>query len=220
MTNDVLVIVPSRGRPENTLDFYKSFIETSTISDLCFGLDDDDVEYPRINGVTYEINPRLRMNGTLNLIANKYADQYKYIAFLGDDHRPRTQGWDQLLVDSIKDLNNGIAYGNDLLAGADLPTAVLMDARIVKALGYMAPPSLIHLYMDNFWRDMGNELGSLRYLPDVILEHMHYSAGKSIPDFTYLEANAREMFQRDANSYQDYVRSGNFALDAEKLRNA
>lgn len=218
MAKDILVIVPSRGRPEATLDFYKSFIETATNSDLCFGLDDDDVEYPRIPGVIYEVNPRLRMNGTLNLIANKYANQYKYIAFLGDDHRPRTQGWDQLLVDSIKDLKNGIAYGNDLLAGENLPTAVLVDAAIVTTLGYMAPPALVHLYMDNFWRDMGNELGTLRYLPEVILEHMHFSNGKSAADFTYFEANAREMFEKDAQSYQEYVRNGNFALDAEKLR--
>lgn len=217
MAKDILVIVPSRGRPEATLDFYKSFIETATNSDLCFGLDDDDVEYPRIPGVIYEVNPRLRMNGTLNLIANKYANQYKYIAFLGDDHRPRTQGWDQLLVDSIKDLKNGIAYGNDLFAGETLPTAVLMDSSIIKTLGYMAPPPLIHLYMDNFWRDMGNELGTLRYLPDVIIEHMHYMNGKAAPDFTYMQANDQLVSYKDHQSYNEYIRTGGFALDAEKL---
>jgi len=83
----------------------------------------------------YEVNPRAMMNGTLNLIANKYADKYEYIAFMGDDHRPRTIGWDQKLVDSIADINNGIAYGNDLFQGINLPTAVLLKSSIVKTLG-------------------------------------------------------------------------------------
>ena len=218
MAKDVLVIVPSRGRPDNLKDFYKSFEENSVISDLCIALDDDDVEYPRIPGVIYEVNPRLRMNGTLNLVATKYADQYKYIAFLGDDHRPRTHGWDQLLVDSIKDLKSGIAYGNDLLRGQLLPTAVLMDAAIIRTLGYMAPPALVHMYLDNFWRDMGNEIGTLRYSPDVIVEHMHYTNNKSAADYTYLEANDKARLKLDSEAYNEYVRNGNFALDANKLR--
>jgi hypothetical protein len=156
--NKVLLIVPTRGRPEKSVEFYEEFKKTSTITDLVFGLDDDDVEYPRIDGVLYEVNPRAMMNGTLNLIANKYADQYEYIAFMGDDHRPRTPGWDTELVNSIKDVKHGIAYGNDLLQGKNLPTAVLLKSSIVRKLGFMAPPRQKHLYLDNFWKDMGIEL--------------------------------------------------------------
>ena len=104
--NKVLIIVPSRSRPEVSLEFYEEFSKNSEISDLMFGLDDDDVEYPRIPGVLYEVNPRKGMNGTLNELAVKYADKYDYIGFLGDDHRPRTQGWDKILVDAIKDVEN------------------------------------------------------------------------------------------------------------------
>jgi hypothetical protein len=205
MGNRVLVIVPSRGRPDKILDFYKSFKETSRISDLCIGLDDDDIQYPIFDNVIYEVNPRLWMNGTLNLIANKYANDYDFIAFLGDDHRPRTHGWDYLLVKEIDGIKNGIAYGNDLLQGGNLPTAVLLDSNIVRTLGYMAPPTLVHLYLDNFWRDLGTALGTLVYKDDVIIEHMHYTVGKSAVDPQYLDVNTSSMYNKDSTSYSQYL---------------
>ena len=215
--NKVLLIVPTRGRPDKSIEFYEEFKKTSTITDLVFGLDDDDVEYPRIDGALYEVNPRAMMNGTLNFIAKKYADQYEYIAFMGDDHRPRTLGWDQKLVDSIADIKNGIAYGNDLFQGENLPTAVLLKSSIVKTLGFMAPPVMKHLYLDNFWKDMGNELNSLRYLDDVIIEHMHFLIGKSEEDAGYAEVNSSEIGNHDRLAYLEYS-NFRFSFDAERLR--
>lgn len=217
MEKRVLVIVPTRGRPEKSVEFYEAFAATSRISDLCFGLDDDDVEYPRIDGVIYEVNPRMRMNGTLNYLAKKYADSYEYIAFLGDDHRPRTHGWDYALVQEIQNLKHGIAYGNDLYQGANLPTAVLLKSSFIKALGYMAPPELTHLYLDNFWRDMGRSLGTLRYRDDIVIEHMHYTLGKSEADAGYLEVNDHSMFEKDKIAYFEYL-DARSASDMEKLR--
>jgi len=215
--NKVLLIVPTRGRPNKSVEFYEEFKKNSTITDLVFGLDDDDVEYPRIDGVMYEVNPRAMMNGTLNLIANKYADQYEYIAFLGDDHRTRTYGWDAELVNSIKDIKHGIAYGNDLLQGRNLPTAVLLKSSIVKTLGFMAPPAMKHLYLDNFWKDIGNELGSLVYRDDVIIEHMHPFAGKSESDEGYVEVNSSELYKHDQKAFQIYSET-EMSKDLDRLR--
>jgi hypothetical protein len=52
-------------------------------------------------------------------------DPPRYLASLGDDHRPRTKGWDRRLIDAIESLGGapGIAYGDDKLQGAALPTA-------------------------------------------------------------------------------------------------
>jgi hypothetical protein len=206
-TNDVLVIVPTRSRPDNSLAFAETFFAHSTCSDLLFGLDDDDPEdYPRIPGVIYEVNPRLRVIGTLNLLATKYMNHYEYLAFLGDDHYARTPGWDRLLVEAIADIPHGVAYGNDLFMGENLPTAVLMKSSIVRTLGYMAPPTLTHLYPDNFWLEIGKGLGSIRYLGHVIIEHMHYTIGKAEPDAVYLEANSNDNLYGDAVAFEAYKR--------------
>ena len=68
----VLLIVPTRKRPQSSVDFFESFKDNSPLTDLLFGLDDDDDQnYPRISNVIYEVGPRLGMNGTLNKIALK-----------------------------------------------------------------------------------------------------------------------------------------------------
>jgi Glycosyl transferase family 2 len=219
-TNAVLVIVPARSRPAKSVEFAEAFFAHSTCSDLVFGLDgNDDHNYPRLPGVQYEVNPRLRLVGTLNVIARKHMDQYEYLAFMGDDHRIRTPGWDQKLVAAIADLSHGIAYGNDLFMGANLPTTVLMKSSIVRTLGYMAPPSLTHLYSDNFWLDLGSALGSIRYVDDVIIEHMHYILGKAEADELYLDVNSTEMYERDRTAFETYKRD-RFAADLELLRAA
>ena len=214
--NSVLLIVPTRTRPESSIRFYESFVHNSRITDLVFALDDDDVEYPRIDGVMYEVNPRMGMNCTLNFVASKYADRYDYLAFMGDDHRIRTDGWDEQLVDSISGIKNGVAYGNDLLQGENLPTAVLLDASIVRKLGYMAPPNQRHLYLDDFWKHLGTTLGTLRYSPEVIIEHLHFTAGKSVADDLYQEVNSSSMYDNDRFAYNMYIKD-DFFNDLERL---
>jgi hypothetical protein len=146
----------------------------------------------------------MKMNGTLNFIANKYCEDYDYLVFMGDDHRPRTQDWDLLLAESIKDIKHGIAYGNDLLQGENLPTAVMQDARITRTLGYFSPPKQKHLFLDNFWKDLGTELGTLVYSPDVIIEHLHPFAGKAQLDAGYIEVNDKQVYIYDQMMYQEY----------------
>ena len=212
-----LVILPTRSRPDKAEEAVVLLKENSVISDICIAIDDDQSDlYPRIEGVIYEVNPRLRMNGTLNLVANKYADKYETIFFLGDDHRVRTPGWDEILYEPIKARGYGLAYGDDRLQGRNLSTAVMMSTNIIRILGYMAPPKLIHLYMDNFWMNLGQALQCIDYKGNVVIEHMHYLAGKSEADEQYLDVNSDEMYKKDKDTYVDYVQT-DLKHDLEKL---
>ena len=129
--NTNLVILPTRSRPDSAERCINALKEHSTISDFVIAIDDDQSDlYPRLEGVTYEVNPRLRMNGTLNLVANKYVDDYKTIYFMGDDHVPRTDGWDEKLYAPIKARGYGLSYGDDLLQGEKLATAVMYSSSL------------------------------------------------------------------------------------------
>jgi hypothetical protein len=81
-----------------------------------------------------------------------------------------------------------------------------MSTEVVRALGHMAPPTQRHLYIDNYWRDLGRAAGCLTYLPDVVVEHVHPVAGKAAVDDGYRRVNAPEMYQRDAAAYEMYMR--------------
>ncbi len=203
--NTNLVIIPARGRPDKAAEAFDALKAHSKISDFMIGLDDDDAHnYPEIDGVIREVNPRLKMNGTLNLLVNKYHDKYETISFMGDDHLVRTDGWDEKLYAPIKERGFGIGYANDLFQGANLPTMVMMSTNISRELGFFAPPKLIHLYMDNFWKTFGQVLGCLDYHADVIVEHMHYMAGKSQVDAQYQEVNSSEVGNHDALAFREY----------------
>lgn len=212
----LLTIIPTRDRNDKHKELSELFLKTAKISELLFGLDEDDEgNYDRIPNIMYDVNPRLRMNGTLNLLANKYCNEYEYICFMGDDHRPRTDGWDLKLLKSIENKKYGIAYGNDLLKGKKLPTAVLMDSRIIRNLGFMAPPILIHLCLDGFWKDFGNALGTLTYSDDIIIEHMHHTRGKSEKDAIYSEVKSVKNI--DYENYRKYKET-EFEADLRKCK--
>jgi hypothetical protein len=211
---EMIVIIPSRNRPEAVAEITQSLLEQSIGVDICFGLDEDDTsEYTYVPGVIYERNPRVLMNATNNILATKYADIYKFICFLGDDVRPRTFGWDKILLEPLRN-RPGISYANDLIQKEFLPTHVVMSSEIIKSLGFMAPPILKHLFMDNFWLDLGKAINSIHYFENVVLEHLHPALEKSSVDQVYLDSWG--LFEHDKNAYEKYKES-DFLQDVEKV---
>lgn len=211
---DLVVIVPSRGRPHTVAEMAEAFEQTCTAdTELVFAIDADDpmrtVYLDAVNGVArvpYVLEAESRsMVEALNFAANYAAhDGAIAVGFLGDDHRPRTNGWDRAYLDALA-ARPGIVYGNDLIQGANLPTQCAMSTALVRALGHMAPPALRHLFVDNYWRDLGTAAGCLTYLPDVVIEHLHPVAGKAAVDDGYRRVNAPEMYHRDSEAYQAYM---------------
>ena len=221
---DLVVIVPSRHRPGAAVELAEAFTATGASSRLVFAVDDDDptrFEYAKAlerypwTTVHYAPAPSTMVK-TLNIATNLFAGEAFALGFMGDDHRPRTEGWDRLYVEALRDLGTGIVYGNDLLQGQNIPTQVAITADIVRALGYMSPPALTHLFVDNFWKDLGTLAGCLRYLPDVVVEHMHPIAGKAEWDAGHVRVNQQSMYQADARAYQAYI-DGHMASDVAKV---
>jgi hypothetical protein len=211
-----LLIVPTRGRPDRIADTIQGWREHSTAGTkllLCLDRDDERLdEYIEAaadaGDYGLRIRDRERMIPTLNTAAVVNAATYDYIAFMGDDHVIRTPAWDELLIRTLEDELQGwgIAYGNDLLQGAGLATAALVSSKVIRALGYIAPPGLIHLYMDDAWMRLGEACGFLRYRPDVVIEHMHFTAGKSQVDDRYAEVNSPEMYSADKAVFDKWMR--------------
>jgi hypothetical protein len=207
------VIIPSRGRPSNIEELLVSWKATHTKADLFIVVDDDDPEidgYRAFTGLTLLVYPRQGkgMAKPLNRAAWEIltTGDYQYFAFIGDDHRPRTEYWDDKLADALDKIGTGIAYGNDLLQGEGLPTAVAMSADIVQALGGMTPPNMIHLYLDNFWLKLGQDT-AIAYLPEIIIEHLHPIAGKAEWDEGYRDVNADDVYSADAKAFKEYIAS-------------
>lgn len=224
--DDLLVIIPTRGRPDSVPAILDCWRATGATADLLFAVDDDDPALPgyrehmeAVNDprVHWRTGPRLRLCGTLNAAALEHAPHRRYLAFMGDDHRPRSAGWDARFRECLSG-GPGIAYGNDLLMGERMPTAVAMTSDIVQALGYFAPDCLTHLCLDLVWLDWGRGMQRITYMPDLIIEHMHPANGKAQLDQGYEECNSTEQVSADSAAYYEYRDGGGLDTDLAKLR--
>lgn len=219
---EMLVIVPSRGRPENIKRFSQALKDTNAVVDFKVGVDDDDPtleDYKKLakeEGFDLVIGPREMFAKTVNRIVMDNL-KYKYFFWAGDDHVPRTDKWDLAYRKQLKEMKVGVVYGNDLYQGVNIATELAFTSNIPKALGYAIPPGFVHLYVDNYFMDLGRSIDSLVYMPEVVVEHLHPRAGKAEDDQTYLEANSPENWSNDRITFDNYI-SNQLQIDAEKLR--
>lgn len=181
-------------------------------------VDSDDPtkdDYP-LGTITIDPPPGC-MNAALNVAAKDHAivGDASVIGFIGDDHRFRTKGWDSAFSRFLNE-HPGIAYCDDLLQGPDLPTMWFVSRRIVDRFG-MGLGGLKHLWIDNYWRVLGESADCLYYFPNIVIEHMHPLAGKAEWDDDYLRVNSDKMINEDHAVYMEWFYSKRME-DAATLR--
>lgn len=217
---DLLVIVPSRGRPTNAVRLAGAFDDTCIANTvLTFAIDQDDptcVGYAAVERARF-CGPWQPMVSKLNAVAAHLAGEAFALAFMGDDHLPRTHGWDSLMLDALRELGTGVVYGDDLLQGERLCSSWAMTSDIVQALDRMVPAPVDHMYCDNAVMELARAAGCLKYLPDVVIEHMHPLAGKAEADDGYRRVNSPQQYARDEARFRTWMADG-LAADAAKVR--
>jgi hypothetical protein len=116
---------------------------------------------------------------------------------------PRTVGWDVRIMESLE--RNLFCFGDDLDPGrapGSLSIHIFMRAEVIRRLGYMGPPQIQHMYVDPVWFAWGKAT-SIEFLPDVVLEHMHYTiSGKGQHDASYEHSTG--LIPSDCTNYNDY----------------
>lgn len=228
------IITPTRGRPQQFAELVKAVASTCGVETTIWaGIDDDDPsDYAaalRANlagCVTIELRrgPRQSLCAWTNILAMEaLASQNppRYLASLGDDHRPRTFNWDRKLIEAIESLGGapGFAYGNDLFQGMNVPTAWVVSAEIVRALGWMMLPACDHLYVDRAVLELGRATGRILYRPDVVIEHLHPVAGKAAWDVSYRDSNSEARYAADRAAFEAW-RADGLAADAAVVNSA
>jgi hypothetical protein len=125
----------------------------------------------------------VRGNGpTYNAIFEMYPNERQY-GFLADDAILDEQGMLRQLEVSAGDWN--VAYANDKHWGEKLPTMPCLGGELVRAIGYLSPPCLMHYAIDNAWGLIGEQLGVLRYRSELTYTHLNPVWGTAKDDSTY-----------------------------------
>lgn len=207
------MLVPTRGRPANLARLWQAFVGTCEYETHLVALvDTDDPElsaYQDLAGqlrdelyFCLEIGPRIRLGPTLNQAGPKWATRSEAVGFMGDDHLPRTIGWDARYLEELEALGTGLVYGNDLVQREALPTQIAMTSDVILATGHMVPTGAVHLWLDNAWLALGRALDAISYLPDVIVEHLHPIAGRASWDAGYAECNTDALMDADRRVFE------------------
>lgn len=219
------MVIPSRGRPANVARLLEAMAATCRgDTDLVIGLDEDDPDrdaYPKPKPDSrWQVEVRFglrRVVPWINALAMPRLDGYEYIGHFGDDNVPRTIGWDVRIMEALE--LQPFAFANDLYprAPGELACHIFTRSDVLRALGYFGPPSLQHMFVDNVWTDWGRACG-IEYLDDVVVEHLHYTTGKSLLDRSYWEST--RLMEEDRAAYEQYVSSGALAEDVKKIKGA
>jgi hypothetical protein len=224
---DLALLVPSRGRPRNIRRLVAVMRETCVAdTSLTVGVDADDpaldeylADWRHAPTFPYELVIRDGLHKVVAWI-NELASLERSAPFLGhvnDDNLPRTTGWDSEVIASLRRQGTGFCFGNDLhpgrLAGS-LACHIFMTRNIADALGYMACPWVQHMYVDDAWTAWGHAT-SIEFLPDVVIEHLHWTAEKAERDESYDSSHA--LMDADRVRYEQYCNSGELARDIRRI---
>lgn len=196
----ISVLVPSRGRPEMFERMYRTLTETATYPrsiEVVAYLDEDDVtksEYPTEGSVKI-----VYVNGERILLSEAWNSAYGWakgeiLMHCGDDLTFNTPGWDQRVREEFAKLPDriGLVFGDDLSTNfPDLATHGFIHRRWVEAVGYFLPPLFSSDWNDVWISEVAKSIDRMIPMPDVIIEHWHYTFGKAERDQTHAEREER-----------------------------
>ncbi len=218
-------MVPTRGRRAQCERLLAAFTATATCADLLFVLDGDDQDTyadfdygETVNVASAVLEPREYLTGKLNKTAMAMADLYPVLAWLGDDCVPVTPGWDALMLATLeKDLDgHGWVYPDDKRRN-DVPEHWMCSSDVVKALGWFAPPHVQHFYCDNSIAELGKRSGMIRWCPQAVVEHLHYSVCAETEHDALYQSTEEKFGESDLKAFHEW-RSSQLANEVSVLR--
>lgn len=211
----ILTICPTFQRPKLCTEMLNSWENTiSENNTMVLGMDISDPTisaYPKnANRVTCKANSTV--TEVINSIWSQY-QEYDYFHIINDDVIFHTKGYDSKMVNILEEYDSGIAYGNDLFQGKNLPTFPFISSNLPHALGWLQEPSLNRYCGDTVWNDIGIKCDCLYYMGGIIIEHKHKLAGKGDTDVDM------KVFQED---WHNYVKWNQMAMktDVERVKGA
>lgn len=224
MNNKIAVVLPVRdgglGRSKRLQRCLKSYYEhTENLSDIHLLHDEDECsiyhpiaeQYPKI--INYCIPKDITLMEKINIHAIDIAKKYRYIGFIGDDIVFKTT-FESAFIEYLSSLTHGMAFADDTVWNGKLPTHPFITSKTILAVGFFGCPAVEHNYFDNYWSQVFNRLGTFKYFPEVVMEHMHPVNLKEIPDEMFYSITNKQNL--DEKKFVTYMLN-NFDNDMKKI---
>ncbi|MBK8015763.1 MAG: hypothetical protein JNL33_12150 [Betaproteobacteria bacterium] len=202
----ISLLLPTRGRPQLVERLFKSIRETTHQLDrieVVLYVDEDDAPSHCLADEVLQVVRIVGPPDTMGAYNTKCLERARgdIIMLANDDMVMRTGGWDDRLRQVDLEFADKIylAYGNDLFKNRAWCTFPVLSRRTCELLAEPYPPVYRGAFIDSHLVDIFQRLQKageprIRYLPDVIFEHLHYRVGKGAFDETY---QRRDRFKDD-----------------------
>ena len=235
--NAISILTPTRNRPNNCDRFIKSLYETTQYTgtlELLFYVDSDDPAkdiYKEIEErwqnnfwrIEFVIGEPMSVSKSWNIIAEKSLGD---IMIMGnDDLVYKTIRWDTKLLSRLIELNDPyvLTWFEDGINGNRHCAFPVISREWYETLGYFSPGIFNFGYNDTWVYDIAKRVGKLNFMGDILVEHLHFSAGKSNMDDTYARNRSQEkgnLYRKDREIYERTVEDRIIAAEKIKKRSS
>lgn len=202
VTKEISIVVPSRGRPDKLLIMMNSALDCASSPELIefvLYIDNDETsDYEIFNDKAIIIKgERAHMGEMFRRCI--YKSNGRTIVICNDDVVVSTKKWDDIIYENLKLYTDNIflLYPNDLNKGSELCTFPIFSKELFLQFPEILPKdlTLIDLHLrDLFFQLKGLGINRIKYLHNIVFEHLHYTLGKSSLDKTYSD---RHRFSND-----------------------
>ena len=195
----ISIILPTRKRNNQLKRLISSICDTAyDISNIevCIYYDYDDKEtleniiilikeYPVTIKYITNNEEKLNISQMWNYAYNNISSG-DIIMQCGDDVEFKTKNWDKIIIEEFMKYDDKIVllYGDDLLQHERLATHSFVHKKWIEISGFWLPPYFVSDYTDTWLNEVATNINRKVYLPNVITEHHHFTAGKAEIDET------------------------------------
>ena len=194
----ISLVCPTRVRPQAFAEMAASAHATAAGAvQVVAYLDDDDPSLGEYRATDHDLPVGLVVGSrcTLSDAWNRAAALATGEVFMlaADDLRFRTPAWDAIVAEALEGMPSGVGlvWGRDGHADERMATHPFVSRRWVEIVGRFTAPYFCADYVDLWLHDVAHRAGLARFLPGVLVEHMHPSFGKGVYDVNHEERLAR-----------------------------
>ncbi len=166
-------LLPTRNRPKAMEACIDAMRLTGDIPDVAVMVDGAmyDIDWPA-NWHIHESYGHLEMQRSLNALYRLYPNEKCY-GLLTDQSRPVTPEWSKKLEEAAGSgfmaMCNTTKNRINPRTGLRRVTTICTGGDLIRAVGWVWPDCVTHLYGDDAWEDIGYALNVIKYMPEVVI---------------------------------------------------
>lgn len=228
-----MFLLPTLNRPEGVKRFFDAYETSGGTTAGQVIVDHNDYKrnqqaydyikaYILPNTWTLYIGNEITMGDKMNMAFWRFRNTNSFPLWIGmvqDDMVPETQYWDQILSWEVT------IRGRHLISCAEgwqdekrIRGAHVWSTELVRALGWIFPPKLPHLFNDDMWETIASRVPDFWHRRMDVMVRSHHVLRTGIMDSTHLATYERSRYESAKKRWEDIRDKGELDEIVDKVR--